>query len=346
MVLTVLQIRHPSYISIMRLFLVLVALVGVTADHLRVAQNKYGRRHLKVKSADGSIEVSDDKKGDKLQAKLDKDSYVLTFKVGKNNFQIRSSPKLQEIEIRKIGSKKNDMTADDREFLSAVAEALETDDSMDTDAVDAAASQSARLARVLAEWPDTLDIDFTFDKEREMERANQRLKDARDHSVPAGAPAVPSDGDRRLLHNPPSQEVLVDENGHRRLSYTTLCSQLYTYVQATHDDFWYDRWNDKTTYNAYVAPYAACPAADGTYFWKNSQWQCYEPDHDANVEYAYGDCFGRCGAGCGGNGQGTYTHDCLDHDSCVRFGHSLASFWCNDEFVSTLDDAAFAPNCI
>jgi hypothetical protein len=126
------------------------------------------------------------------------------------------------------------MTADDREFLSAVAEALETDDSMDTDAVDAAASQSARLARVLAEWPDTLDMDFTFDKEREMERANQRLQDAMDHPVPADAPAVPSDGDRRLLHNIPNQEVLIDENGHRRLYYTTLCNQLYTCVQASH----------------------------------------------------------------------------------------------------------------
>jgi cell division septal protein FtsQ len=91
----------------MRLIVILVALViGVTADNLRVAQNKHGRRHLKVQSVDGSIEVSDDKTHDKLEAKLDKDSYVLTFKVGKNNFQIRSSPKLQELEIRKIGSRR------------------------------------------------------------------------------------------------------------------------------------------------------------------------------------------------------------------------------------------------
>jgi hypothetical protein len=332
----------------MRLIVILVALVGVTADNfLRVAQNKHGRRYLKVQSVDGSIEVSDDKTSDKLEAKLDKDSYVLTFKVGKNNFQIRSSPKLQELEIQKIGSKKNDMTADDREFLSAVAKALETDDSKDTDSVDTAASQSSRLARVLAEWPATLDVDFTFDKEREMGRAEKRLQYAMDHPVPADAPAVPSDGDRHLLRNTPtSQEVVIDGNGHRRLSYTTICDKLYTYVEATHDDWWYNRGDDKTTYYAFVAPYAACPSADGTYFWKNSQWQCYAPDHDANVEYAYGDCFGRCGAGCGSGGSGTYTYDCLDHDSCVRFGHSIASIWCDDEFTYTIDDYTFAPNCI
>jgi hypothetical protein len=82
----------------MRLFVILVALVGVTADHLRTVQNKKSsaRRSLKVHLEDGSIEVSDEEKGDKLEAKLDGDNYyVLTFKVGtKNLFMIRTSPKL------------------------------------------------------------------------------------------------------------------------------------------------------------------------------------------------------------------------------------------------------------
>jgi hypothetical protein len=333
----------------MRLFVILVALVGVTADHLRTVQNKksYARRSLKVQLKDKSIEVSDEEKGDKLEAKLDGDNYVLTFKVGtKNLFMIRTSPKLQEIEIRKIGSKKNDMTAEDREFLAGVAETLEADAAIDTDTVDTAASQSARMARVLSEWPETLDVDFTFDKDKEMERAEKRANEANARSLPTDAPDVPDEGERRLLHKPPSQEVTVDENGHRRLAYTTICEQLYTYVEATHDDWDYDRWDDHTTYFAFVGPYGPCDQADGTNFWKNGAWQCYEPDHDVNIEYAYGDCFGRCGAGCGNNGGGTYTYDCLDHDSCVRFGHSLASFWCNDEFATTLDDALFAPNCI
>jgi hypothetical protein len=337
----------------MRIFVFLVALVVVTADHLRAVQNESSgrRRSLKVKSftEDGSIEVSDDATGDKhLEAKLKgNDSFVLTFKVGKKNiFQIRSSPKLQEIEIQKIGSKKADMTAEDRDLLVGLAEVLEADAAVDTDDVDTAGSQSARMARLLSEWPETLDVDFTFDKDKEMERVEKRTNEAKARSVPIDAPDIPDEGDRRLLHNTPSQEVLIDETGHRRLAYTTVCDRLYTYVKATHDDWWYDRWDDETTYFAYVSPEPACSTGDGTYFWKNGAWQCFEPDHDANVEYAYGDCFGRCGAGCGDNGKGSYTYDCLDHDSCVRFGHILASVWCNDEFATTIDDFAFAPSCI
>jgi hypothetical protein len=89
------------------------------------------------------------------------------------------------------------------------------------------------------------------------------------------------------------------------------------------------------------------------FFILGSSYECYEPDHDPNIWYAYGECFGRCGGGCCGasgllctpDGVGTYTMDCLDHDLCVRFGHSLASWWCDDEFAYTTDDYAFAPNC-
>jgi hypothetical protein len=44
--------------------------------------------------------------------------------------------------------------------------------------------------------------------------------------------------------------------------------------------------------------------------------------------------------------EGTYINDCLDHDSCVCFGHSLALGWCNDEFLTTIDDFAFAPSAL
>jgi hypothetical protein len=126
-------------------------------------------------------------------------------------------------------------------------------------------------------------------------------------------------------------------------SYTSICGKMNTYVQATHDDWDHDRWEDKSTHYAWVSMEGGGPCSDGTWFWKNNAWQCYEPDHDNNVEYAWGNCFGRCGGGCGSDSQMTY--DCLDHDSCVRFGHSIASFWCDDEFSSTVDDWASAPNC-
>jgi hypothetical protein len=154
--------------------------------------------------------------------------------------------------------------------------------------------------------------------------------------------------ERRLLHKPSTlnQEVTIDENGRRRLATnTTICEKLYTYVSATHDDLWYDGEDNSTSYFAYVSPHPACPEGSGTHFWKNGTWQCDGPDHDASVEYAYGNCFGRCGAGCGDNGKGTYTQDCVDYDSCVRFGDGLASSGCNDEFYATIDDFVFAPNC-
>lgn len=212
----------------MRFFVALFALVGVTADHLRAVQSKSnGRRSLKVQmfSEDGSVKVSDDVTGDTyLEAELEGgDYYFVTLQVGKKNlFQIRSSPKLQELEIRKIGSKKADMTAEDREFLTSLAEALETDTAMNTDTVDTTGSQSARMARILSEWPENLNVDFTFDKEKEMKRIEKRANEANAHSLPNDAPDVPTEGERRLFHNTPSQEGTVNENAHRRLAYTTI----------------------------------------------------------------------------------------------------------------------------
>ncbi|MEX1363552.1 MAG: hypothetical protein AB1Z98_10520 [Nannocystaceae bacterium] len=127
-------------------------------------------------------------------------------------------------------------------------------------------------------------------------------------------------------------------------AYTSICEYYGTFQEATHDDWSYDRWDDASTYFAYVSMHGPGPCSGGTYFWNNDQWECFEPDHSTSIEYAYGECFGRCGAGCGSSSQ--FTWDCLDHDSCVRFGHSLASLWCNDEFSSTVDDWASAPNCL
>lgn len=121
-----------------------------------------------------------------------------------------------------------------------------------------------------------------------------------------------------------------------------ICDHLNTYVSATHDDWDYGRGHDATTMYGYVSWHSAFSCNDGTNFYNNG-WSCYEPDHDTNVEYGYGNCFGRCGAGCGSSG--TFTIQCLDHDECVRTGHTTASLWCDDEFVGTTDDYAFAPNC-
>jgi hypothetical protein len=146
----------------------------------------------------------------------------------------------------------------------------------------------------------------------------------------------------------PQGQSLIQQNR----SYTSLCSRMNTYYPATHDcwsgacphwDGCHD-WDDASTLDggAWLAMNGAGPCSDGTYFWTGS-WTCYEPDHDPNIEYGYGDCFGRCGADCGSGTQ--FTVDCVNHDQCVRFGHDIASAWCDGEFSATIDDAASAPNC-
>jgi hypothetical protein len=143
---------------------------------------------------------------------------------------------------------------------------------------------------------------------------------------------------------PSTKDLRFETFAPRENSYTSVCGVVNTWTSATHDCWSYNDWNDGSTLDyAYISMHGACPNADGTYFWKDNQWQCYEPDHDSNIEYAYGNCFGRCGPGCGGSTQ--FTWDCIDHDSCVRTGHDSASFWCDDEFTSASDDFLFAPNC-
>ena len=36
---------------------------------------------------------------------------------------------------------------------------------------------------------------------------------------------------------------------------------------------------------------------------------------------------------------------CLDHDQCVRLGHSIASVWCNDHLADATWDAINANDC-
>lgn len=135
---------------------------------------------------------------------------------------------------------------------------------------------------------------------------------------------------------------------------TSICYAYGTYMGATHDccrgflcsNSQDDRWDDETTNDyAYMAMNAAGTCSDGTYFWNGSSWQCYEPDHRGDREYAYGNCFGRCGGGCGADTQ--FTVHCRDHDQCVRNGHPTAGGDCDvDEFPSTVDDWASAPDCL
>ncbi len=134
-------------------------------------------------------------------------------------------------------------------------------------------------------------------------------------------------------------------------SYKSLCDKVNQYVKFTHDGpgSWVggcgrDNWDDKSTYYGLVNAEGACSGShDGTRFSADrSSWRCYEPGHSKSMEYARGECFSQCGDGCG---SPDYTAACGDHDSCVRFGHSLVSISCQDEFDHTVDDSLYAPVC-
>jgi hypothetical protein len=134
----------------------------------------------------------------------------------------------------------------------------------------------------------------------------------------------------------------------------SLCWALNTYQAGTHDGWFESNWSDKTTIDyVYVSWNGPCRAgssdsdAQTTNFW-NGSWTCSgEPDHSTSIEYAYGDCFGRCGSGCGGGA--VFSYSCLDHDVCNRFGHSWAASvppgHCADEFANAAGEMLTEPSC-
>jgi hypothetical protein len=105
------------------------------------------------------------------------------------------------------------------------------------------------------------------------------------------------------------------------------------------------RWEDpSTTDRVAMSMHPGGFCSDGTYFGNSfTAMSCTEPDHPYDREFSYGNCFGRCGSGCGSDTQ--FTADCLDHDQCVRFGHDGAAVGCDDDFADTVDDWALAPSC-
>jgi hypothetical protein len=105
--------------------------------------------------------------------------------------------------------------------------------------------------------------------------------------------------------------------------------------------------NDSSTLDSvFMSMHPGGSCGDGRFFGTSAaNMRCYEPDHDSNVEFAYGDCFGRCGLGCGGSTQ--FTQACLDHDACVSSGHWTANplSACDDEFAEAAVDYLVLSNC-
>ena len=119
--------------------------------------------------------------------------------------------------------------------------------------------------------------------------------------------------------------------------YTSLCGSIGNVYRSSHDCWSGSWWSAKTSVYSYVGYWT-----DPTYYLRNGAWSTSSFDHASNPT-EYGNCFGRCGGGCGSDQD--YSVDCHNHDNCVRNGHVVTSSWCSDEFASASDDEMYAPNC-
>lgn len=79
---------------------------------------------------------------------------------------------------------------------------------------------------------------------------------------------------------------------------------------------------------------------------------CQSEPQDASsntVNWAHGNCFGRCGEGCGSypGAPTQFTSDCMDYDYCTRFkaDREDPSDDCHSEFLHTVDDTMWSGNC-
>ncbi len=126
-----------------------------------------------------------------------------------------------------------------------------------------------------------------------------------------------------------------------------LCGSCRSYVKFSFDCNHGGWWTDRTTAYGYVRHFSAYSCASGTKWKKTGSGGSYcrssDPDHFSTFEYGYGNCFARCGGGCGSSRR--YTKDCGHHDLCVRSNHAISSAYCNDQLASASDDAVSSVNC-
>jgi hypothetical protein len=137
--------------------------------------------------------------------------------------------------------------------------------------------------------------------------------------------------------------------------WTSLCSQVFTWVWGDHDCQYFGWGQDPKPVNIGPWDTSSIPNHNGTAYanWVNGGWSYPDQGWAYNsvptgVGYEWGNCYGECGAGCG---SPDYTVDCLNHDHCVRnHGHWIGSGYCDDQFAACTDDSlptwlGGAPNC-
>lgn len=123
-------------------------------------------------------------------------------------------------------------------------------------------------------------------------------------------------------------------------SVTSLCGSCGSWVTATHDCNHGSTGSDATSAKGLIKYEGALCGGDGSAYGTTSSTSCSgEPAGFATIEYFRGNCVGRCGPGCSSSDT-QFTKDCLNHDSCTRGGHALASAYCDDQLTSCADDDA------
>lgn len=103
--------------------------------------------------------------------------------------------------------------------------------------------------------------------------------------------------------------------------------------------------NSSTTDNVFLSMHPGGGCSGSTYFGFTATSQlCWTPNHDSRANWGYGDCYGRCGSGCGGSTN--FSQACLDHDTCVRYGHDeVTDPGCWDELSEALVDDLALSDC-
>ena len=217
-----------------------------------------------------------------------------------------------EKQIASLSGKEARMSSDDRLLLLSALRAIESYKRISDESNRPVAQALLGSLGLWSEWPDSVSLE-------------QRVSDSK------------------------SIKTLCEEAKCKTatgLSYFGSCTDsdgkdtTHFYEYAKHDCDHGDSTNPVNQQAASMGDHARCDGDE--LYWDGSTWQCGELDHKERPKVK-GNCFGRCGPDCGT--RGVYTEDCLNHDGCVRNGHTIASPYCDGEFISCIDDELFGSDC-
>uniref|UniRef100_A0A6U6G753 Uncharacterized protein n=1 Tax=Odontella aurita TaxID=265563 RepID=A0A6U6G753_9STRA len=259
--------------------------------------------------------------------------YDLTFLLDVGTITITSCPRDKILKVAGIKSAfpsgfmvGNDLTPGDKNYLLTVQQDLLAQPQVEDKT--SVVAMSAKSIELLDDWPQWLNIDFSFD--HAADSSYQRSVLVTDSNFPENDPAI--------YEKPPESVAYSD-------CYNSLCFAYDHYVMDADSDM-----------HALINLDPPCGGvSDMLVGPTHSPNTCtpVDPPLDSTSlsnEYASGNCMGRCGKGCGTVVSSTllrqFTNDCLDYDYCTRFNvDRIFANDCYDEFLRTIDDSLWSGNC-